>query len=60
VFTILSTVAEAERDRTQERIRDVKRDQKARNRYLGGVMPFGWTVDEGGELSFPTSAFKRL
>jgi putative DNA-invertase from lambdoid prophage Rac len=29
-FTILSGVAEAERDRTRERIRDVKRDQKAR------------------------------
>jgi putative DNA-invertase from lambdoid prophage Rac len=50
VFTILSAVAEAERDRTRERIRDVKRDQKARKRYLGGVVPFGWTVGEGGDL----------
>lgn len=50
VFTILSAVAEAERDRTRERIAEVKRDQKARNRYLGGVTPFGWSVEEGGEL----------
>jgi DNA invertase Pin-like site-specific DNA recombinase len=40
VFTILSAVAEAERDRTWERIRDVKRDK----RYLGGAVPFGWPV----------------
>lgn len=50
VFTILSAVAEAERDRTRERIAEVKRDQKARNRYLGGVTPFGWSVEEGGDL----------
>ena len=30
VFTILSAVAEAERDRIRERIADVKRDQKTR------------------------------
>src|SRR5829696_2007476 len=36
VFTILSAVAEAERDRTRERIADVKRDQRSRGRYLGG------------------------
>jgi putative DNA-invertase from lambdoid prophage Rac len=40
VFTILSAVAEAERDR----IRDVKSDQRKRKRYLGGVVPFGWKV----------------
>ena len=34
VFTILSAVAEAERDRTRERIMDVKVDQKRRGRYL--------------------------
>jgi putative DNA-invertase from lambdoid prophage Rac len=50
VFIVLSAVAEAERDRTRERISDVKRDQKARERYLGGVVPFGWTVGEGGDL----------
>jgi DNA invertase Pin-like site-specific DNA recombinase len=37
VFTILSAVAEAERDRTRERIAKVKRDQRQRGRYLGGA-----------------------
>jgi putative DNA-invertase from lambdoid prophage Rac len=50
VFTILSAVAEAERDRIRERIRDVKTDQRNRSRYLGGKIPFGWTVDAGGAL----------
>ena len=36
VFTILSAVSEAERDRIRERIADVKRDQKTRGRFLGG------------------------
>jgi putative DNA-invertase from lambdoid prophage Rac len=51
VFTILSAVAEAERDRIRERIRDVKADQKKRNRYLGGTVPFGWKLSEDGELA---------
>ena len=42
VFTILSAVAEAERDRTRERITDIKADQKRRGRYLGGAVPFGY------------------
>src|SRR6478736_7316029 len=50
VFTILSTVAEAERDRIRERIRDVKADQRKRKRYLGGIVPFGWQVGQNGEL----------
>ena len=50
VFTILSAVAEAERDRTRERIRDVKTDQRTRSRYLGGKVPFGWSVDADGAL----------
>jgi putative DNA-invertase from lambdoid prophage Rac len=50
VFTILSAVAEAERDRTRERITEVKRDQRQRGRYLGGTPPFGWRVGETGEL----------
>ena len=50
VFTILSAVAEAERDRTRERITEVKRDQRHRGRYLGGTPPFGWRVGEAGEL----------
>jgi len=56
VFTILSAVAEAERDRIRERVRDVKEDQRRRNRFLGGRVPFGWRVqrdtdnESGGEL----------
>ena len=50
VFTILSAVAEAERDRTRERITEVKRDQRQRGRYLGGKVPFGWRVGEDGAL----------
>jgi putative DNA-invertase from lambdoid prophage Rac len=50
VFTILSAVAEAERDRIRERIRDVKADQRKRNRYLGGIVPFGWRIGADGAL----------
>jgi len=50
VFTILSAVAEAERDRIRERIRDVKADQRKRQRYLGGIVPFGWRTGEDGAL----------
>jgi len=50
VFTILSAVAEAERDRTRERITEVKRDQRIRGRYLGGKVPWGWRSGDNGEL----------
>jgi DNA invertase Pin-like site-specific DNA recombinase len=50
VFTILSAVAEAERDRTRERITEVKRDQRQHGRYLGGAVPWGYRVGEAGEL----------
>jgi putative DNA-invertase from lambdoid prophage Rac len=50
VFTILSAVAEAERDRTRERITEVKRDQRQRGRYLGGIAPFGWRVGADGAM----------
>ena len=49
IFTILSAVAEAERGRIRERIREVKQDQKKRGRYLGGAVPFGWE-QSGGDL----------
>jgi DNA invertase Pin-like site-specific DNA recombinase len=51
VFTILSAVAEAERDRIRERIAAVKADQRARNHYLGSIAPFGWYVGEDGQLA---------
>lgn len=50
VFTILSAVAEAERDRIRERIADVKRDQRSRGRFLGGRRPFGYRVTDEGVL----------
>jgi putative DNA-invertase from lambdoid prophage Rac len=50
VFTILSAVAEAERDRIRERVTQVKRDQRQRNRYLGGMVPFGFRVGDDGGL----------
>jgi len=50
VFTILSAVAEAERDRTRERITEVKADQRKRGRYLGGTVPFGYRQGEDGAL----------
>src|SRR5690348_14156972 len=50
VFTILSAVAEAERDRIRERVATVKADQRARGRYLGGIVPFGWRVGDAGDL----------
>jgi DNA invertase Pin-like site-specific DNA recombinase len=50
VFTILSAVAEAERDRIRERITQVKRDQRQRNRYLGGIVPFGFRAGDDGGL----------
>jgi DNA invertase Pin-like site-specific DNA recombinase len=50
VFTILSAVAEAERDRIRERITDVKRDQKRQGRYLGGIVPFGYRPGPDGAL----------
>jgi DNA invertase Pin-like site-specific DNA recombinase len=50
VLTILAAVAEAERDRIRERIAEVKRDQRGRGQYLGGKVPYGFTVGEGGVL----------
>lgn len=49
-LTIAAAFAEAERDRIRERIGQVKADQKARGRYLGGTVPFGFRRGESGEL----------
>ncbi len=46
----LAAFAEAERDRVRERIGQVKADQKARGRYLGGKVPFGFRRGDDGEL----------
>lgn len=47
VFTILSAVAEAERDRIRERIITSKADGRARGLYLGGNLPFGYRAVDG-------------
>lgn len=44
VFGLLSNVAEFERSRIAERIRDVKKTQRAASRYLGGNVPFGYSL----------------
>jgi putative DNA-invertase from lambdoid prophage Rac len=53
VFTILSAVAEAERERTRERIAEVKADQRKRERFLGGSVPFGWRREENEFVPVP-------
>jgi putative DNA-invertase from lambdoid prophage Rac len=49
-LTIAAAFAEAERDRIRERVSQVKADQKARGRFLGGSRPFGWRKAEDGSL----------
>jgi putative DNA-invertase from lambdoid prophage Rac len=49
-LTIAAAFAEAERDRIRERVSQVKADQKARGRYLGGLLPFGFRRGDAGEL----------
>src|SRR5262249_22008022 len=47
VFTILSAVAEMERGRIRERIREVKAHMKATGKHHGGPRPFGFNIEEG-------------
>ena len=49
-LTIAASFAEAERDRIRERIGQVKAEQKARGRYLGGGRPFGCQLGADGDL----------
>lgn len=49
-LTVAAAFAEAERDRIRERVTQVKRDQAARGRYLGGKVPFGFRVGADGAL----------
>jgi putative DNA-invertase from lambdoid prophage Rac len=46
-FTILAAVAESERDRIRERIRDVKRHLASQGIYGGGKRPFGFDEIDG-------------
>jgi len=49
VFTILAAVAEGERDRIRERIRDAKRHLASQGVFSGGKRPFGLDVVLDGE-----------
>ncbi len=50
VFTILSAVAEAERDRTRERVLDIIADKRKRGVHVGGQRPTGYCIAEDGML----------
>jgi DNA invertase Pin-like site-specific DNA recombinase len=50
VFTILAAVAEGERDRIRERIRDAKRHLAAQGVFSGGKRPFGLDIVQEGDL----------
>jgi putative DNA-invertase from lambdoid prophage Rac len=50
VFTILAAVAEGERDRIRERIRDAKHHLTAQGIFSGGKRPFGSDIIEDGDI----------
>ncbi|MBB2832320.1 UNVERIFIED_ORG: DNA invertase Pin-like site-specific DNA recombinase [Rhizobium esperanzae] len=53
VFTILSAVAENERERIRERIREVKRHLASQGIYGGGKTPYGYDVVDGRLVENP-------
>lgn len=57
VFTILSAVAENERDRIRERIREVKRHLASQGVYGGGKPPYGYDVVDGRLIDNPEQQF---
>ena len=58
-ISIMSAVAEFERDRIGERIRDAKRKRKAEGVHLGGVKQFGFEKGVKGEKLVPVEAEQR-
>jgi putative DNA-invertase from lambdoid prophage Rac len=62
VFTILAAVAEGERDRLRERIRDAKRCLAAQGVFSGGKRPFGYDVVQDGDVRrlVPNKAEQRM
>jgi putative DNA-invertase from lambdoid prophage Rac len=50
-LTIAAAFAEAERDRIRECVSQTKADQKARIRFLGGTVPFGFRLVDGELVS---------
>jgi DNA invertase Pin-like site-specific DNA recombinase len=51
VFTILAAVAEGERDRIRERVRDTKRHLASQGIFSGGKRPFGFDVVKEGKVA---------
>jgi putative DNA-invertase from lambdoid prophage Rac len=51
VFTILAAVAEGERDRLRERIRDAKRHLTSQSVFSGGKRPFGFDLVQDGDVT---------
>ena len=49
-LTIAAAFAEAERDRIRERVSQLKADQRARGRFLGGSVQFGYRITDDGAL----------
>lgn len=49
-FTIVAAFAEFERERLIERVKDVKKQETEKGRYLGGTRPFGYRIAEDGGL----------
>ena len=56
IFGLLASVADFERSRIAERIKEAKAYQKAQGRFLGGRVPFGYTkadtVEDGRVRSY--------
>ncbi len=50
LFTILGAFADFERERINQRISEVKQQQKANGFWTGGQPPFGYRVNEEGRL----------
>jgi putative DNA-invertase from lambdoid prophage Rac len=50
VFTILAAVAEGERDRIRERIRDAKRHLTSQGVFSGGKRPYGFDIVQDGDV----------
>jgi Resolvase, N terminal domain len=60
VFTILAAVAEGERDRIRERIRDAKRHLTAQGVFSGGKRPFGTDIVRFDSVGCDGCCLKRL
>lgn len=50
IFSVMAGLAQAERERACERNTFIREDEKARGRYTGGKVPFGFTLGEEGQL----------